>query len=265
MKDAVNAHLMERQALERGFGGSLLLSGFGHGFLAAALIIASLIPAPRPKMDGIFAFAVPLPRGGRGVPDAPPPAPAPARPEPPKAEPQAEPAVVETPKILKPPKDEPSRALPDPNAKKAPKVEKTPPPRAATAPEAGPSRTTAGVPGSTGTSSQTPGLEFAPPGVGSPTGVATGGDFYLASVQQRIWMIWMQQVRAEQGQAVVSVVFTILADGSVTDVEVTQSSGVTLLDLAAKRAVMSAAPFRPLPKSYGQDRYTIQANFKPTT
>jgi periplasmic protein TonB len=255
MKDAVNAHLMERQALERGFGGSLLLSGFGHGFLAAALIIASLIPAQTPKMDGIFAFAVPLPRGGGGQPA--PPTSAPPAPEPPKVESKPEPAAVPPQKILKPPKDEPSRALPDPNLKKVKPAEKTPP-RTVEPPDAGVNRTVAG-------GSQTPGLEFAQPGVGSPTGVATGGDFYLASVQQRIWMIWMQQVRAEQGQAVVSVVFTILADGSVTDVEVTQSSGVTLLDLAAKRAVLNAGPFRPLPKTYGTDRYKIQANFKPTT
>ena len=60
-------------------------------------------------------------------------------------------------------------------------------------------------------------------------------------------------------------VFTILADGSVTDVNVVQSSGATLLDLAAKRAVLSAAPFGPLPKDYGTNRNTIQALFKPTT
>jgi len=51
----------------------------------------------------------------------------------------------------------------------------------------------------------------------------------------------------------------------VTDVRVVQSSGVTLLDLAAQRAIASAAPFGPLPRNYGTDRYTIQALFKPTS
>jgi outer membrane biosynthesis protein TonB len=48
-------------------------------------------------------------------------------------------------------------------------------------------------------------------------------------------------------------------------VSVVQSSGATLLDLAAKRAVFSAAPFGPLPKDYGTNRKTIQALFKPTS
>jgi TonB family protein len=75
-------------------------------------------------------------------------------------------------------------------------------------------------------------------------------------------MLWMQQIKADFSQTV-SVTFTILADGSVTGVQVTRPSGVALLDLAAQRSVMSAAPFRPLPKEYGTDRITIQANFKP--
>ena len=49
------------------------------------------------------------------------------------------------------------------------------------------------------------------------------------------------------------------------DVKVVQSSGATLLDLAAQRAIYSAAPFGPLPKDYGTNRKTIQASFKPTT
>ena len=45
---------------------------------------------------------------------------------------------------------------------------------------------------------------------------------------------------------------------------VVQTGGVALLDLAAQRAVYSAAPFGPLPKNYGTNRYTIQAIFQPT-
>ena len=59
--------------------------------------------------------------------------------------------------------------------------------------------------------------------------------------------------------------FTILADGALDpDVRIVESSGVSLLDLAAKRAIYSAAPFGPLPRDYGTNRYTIQALFKPT-
>jgi TonB family protein len=59
------------------------------------------------------------------------------------------------------------------------------------------------------------------------------------------------------------VTFTILTDGSVTDVNVTQPSGVALLDMAAQRAILNAAPFGPLPREYGTNRRTIRALFRP--
>ena len=62
----------------------------------------------------------------------------------------------------------------------------------------------------------------------------------------------------------VGVTFTILADGSVADVHVTQPSGASLLDMAAQRAILNAAPFGPLPREYGTNRKTIQAIFRPT-
>ena len=94
-----------------------------------------------------------------------------------------------------------------------------------------------GTPGGRGTSAATPGLEFGPPGLGVPDGTDTGGDWYLAGVQQKIWMIWTQQIKAGFTQPV-GVTFTILADGTVADVRVTQPSGATLLDIAAQRAVL---------------------------
>jgi protein TonB len=83
-------------------------------------------------------------------------------------------------------------------------------------------------------------------------------------VQRKIWGLWTQQIRTGMTQAV-TVRFTIVADGSVEDVEVLQSSGVYLIDAAAQRAVQTAAPFSPLPKNYDTTRVTIQAVFKPTT
>jgi TonB family protein len=115
-----------------------------------------------------------------------------------------------------------------------------------------------------GTSSQTPGLAIGPPGPGVPEGTDSGGDWYLATVQQKIWMIWTQEIKAGFTQPI-GVTFTIVADGQVVDVRVTQPSGATLLDNAALRAIYSAAPFGPLPKDYGTNRKTIQALFKPTS
>jgi TonB family protein len=126
-------------------------------------------------------------------------------------------------------------------------------PEARTAPGA---RTTAAAPA-------TPGLEFGPAGPGVPTGTDSGGDWYLAGVQQKIWMLWNQQIKAGFTRPI-GVTFTILPDGSVTDVRVSEPSGASLLDMAAQRAILNAAPFGPLPREYGQKPRTIQAIFKPT-
>ena len=101
------------------------------------------------------------------------------------------------------------------------------------------------------------------PGPGVPDGTDTGGDWYLAGVQQKIWMLWNQQIKAGFTQPV-GVTFTILPDGNVTGVRVTQPSGASLLDMAAQRAILNAAPFGPLPREYGQNPRTIQALFKPS-
>ena len=116
---------------------------------------------------------------------------------------------------------------------------------------------------SRGEGAATPGLEFGPPGPGVPGGTDSGGDWYLAGVQQKIWMLWNQQIKSGFTQPI-GVTFTILADGNVTDVKVTQPSGASLLDMAAQRAILNAAPFGPLPRQYGTDRKSIQAVFRPT-
>jgi protein TonB len=120
------------------------------------------------------------------------------------------------------------------------------------------------VPGGTGTSSATPGLEFGPPGPGVPSGTDTGGDWYLAGVQQKIWMLWTQQGKMGFAQSI-GVTFTIQRDGSVTNIRVSEPSGATLLDMAAQRAIINAAPFGPLPKEDGESSKTIHALFKPTS
>ena len=128
------------------------------------------------------------------------------------------------------------------------------------------SSASAGAAGATGTSSATPGVGLVgPAGPGVPNGTDPFGDWYLAGVQRKIWLIWTRQIKSNFSQQIV-VSFTILGDGSLEDgsVRIVQPSGVQLLDLAAQRAVFSAAPFGPLPKTYGTNRYTIQALFQPT-
>jgi protein TonB len=148
------------------------------------------------------------------------------------------------PPTTQPPEQPRPDALPEPDSRVRARRPTPAPPKAAAA-------------GST-----TPGLEFGPAGPGVPDGTDSGGDWYLAGVQQKIWTLWNQQIKSGFNRPI-GVTFTILTDGSVTDVEVTQPSGVALLDMAAQRAILNAAPFGPLPREYGTNRRTIRALFRP--
>jgi TonB family protein len=254
VNEPVDRVIQERQRLEAGFRGSVVFSVVGHLVLVGAAFAAQFIVPSEPPLLVADGFAVVLPRGGGG------PAQPPAAAPPASTPPATAPPMPEAPKVLKPPKEEPrSKGLPELDSRKSSKKKPDPQPARVGKPE----KASAASAASSATT-QTPGLEFGPPGPGVPDGTDSGGDWYLAGVQQKIWILWNQQIKSGFSQPV-AVVFTILADGSVTDVSVVQSSGATLLDLAAKRAVFSAAPFGPLPKDYGTNRKTIQALFKPTS
>jgi TonB family protein len=254
VNDPVDRILVEREAMDRGFPAGVILSITAHlALIGGSLLIAFLAPA-KPLIDVVDGIAVPLPRGGGGSPNADPPAPAPQTTQPAPTQPPEPPPEPVKQQVIKPPKEEPRKGLPEPDAKPQ-KKKPTPAPAPARA---------GGVPGGTGTSTQTPGLEFGPPGPGVPGGTDLFGDWYLAGVQRKIWLLWTQQIQPDFQQPV-TVRFTILGDGSVVDPNVVQSSGISLIDRAALRAVQTAAPFGPLPKTYGTDRYTIQAVFRPTS
>ena len=216
--------------------------------VTGAIVVPMLVPKA-PLLEVADGFAVALPRGGGGSPRAS--APAATKPEP-KPEPEAPAPTAAPPRVLKPPREQapPADALPEPDSRRRAR-KATPPPAA---PKAS---------GQSDTGAATPGLEFGPPGPGVPGGTDAGGDWYMAGVQQKIWILWNQQIKSEFTHPI-GVTFTIMADGKVTDVKVTQPSGASLLDMAAQRAVLNAAPFGPLPREYGNNRKTIQAVFRPT-
>ena len=253
MNDAVVRVLEERAALERGFGTTLAMSMIGHLALVGVALLAAWIGARNPRIREVTGFAVVLPRGGggpsapepRAVPAAapvPPPVTAPAAPAP-----QPEPP----PRVLKPPTEAPRKGLPALDAKKG-KPERTPPPAPAS---------TRG----SGTGSAVPGLDIeGPAGLGVPGGNDASGDWYLAGVQRKIWTIWTRQIKASFTEPI-TVTLTITETGAVDDVAVVESGGNPLLDASAQRAVYSAAPFTPLPRSYGTNRLTIRAVFRPGT
>ena len=196
VNDPVDTVLAQREALDRGFSGSLLVSGLVHGALVGAALLAAFLAPQEPLIKIADGFAVPLPRGGGGNPNPAPAAPrqarSPRRPSPPR---RRSPSRRRS--SSRPPRS--ARACPSSTSKKAPKKPEPtrPAPRtASTAPGApappGTARTSG--PGGTGTSNQPLGLEMLPDGPGVPGG-ADGGDYYMAGVQRKIWTIWMQQVK----------------------------------------------------------------------
>jgi protein TonB len=268
MNEAVDRVLEDREAMDRGFPLGIVLSGAVHLLLVGSAFAASWLGPRGPAIKVAPGFAQEIPRGGGGAP-APDPAPAVAPPVTTAAAPAPEPPAPAPPqRVLKPPKPEQRKGLPPPDSKKTKtKPERSvPPPRSAGPPAAERAATTTGAVGATGANSVTPGVGIiGPPGPGSPIGNSDTGDWYLAGVQRKIWVIWTRQVKSGFTQPI-AVSFTILADGSLEDgsVRPVQPSGVQLLDNAAQRAVYSAAPFGPLPKNYGTNRITIQAVFQPT-
>jgi TonB family protein len=252
LNDPVDRVIVERGRMDAGFPGGILVSLVLHLVLVGVAVAAPVLFPQKVQIRVADGFAEPLHLGGGGTPNAAPP----AAPEP-KADAPPAPAAEPPPLVRKPPKDvapkPSSKAVPELDARKGRKKPEPP------APAPGPASAR-----EASSSSSTPGLALGPPGPGTPDGTDSGGDWYLAGVQQKIWMLWNQQIKSGFTQPV-AVTFTILADGSVAEVQVTQSSGAALLDMAAQRAVYSAAPFAPLPKSYGTNQKTIQAVFKPTS
>ncbi len=104
-----------------------------------------------------------------------------------------------------------------------------------------------------------PGLGLGGAGGGSPFDQDFEYAYYVQQMLGRIHQHW--QRTAVLGTATVTVRFTILKDGSVQNVEVEQSSRVSILDRGALRAVMLADPMPPLPNSYPRDRVGVHLRF----
>ncbi len=268
MNDAVADVIAERETLDRGFFSGVLLSLVGHVLFLGTALLAAWLGARGQDIKIPLGAMVPLPAGGGGPLEVVAGAPVPVK-RPPEPEPRDEPPVEAPPKVIKPPREEPTKkALPDPEAKKSAK-KPTPAPAPPTRAAAPAPRASAkpGPPGATtgarSVASATPGLGIVGPvGPGVPGGADPNGDWYLASVQRKIWTVWMRQIQTGFVRPL-RVSLTINADGSLGPVQILESSGNAVIDMAAQRAVFSAAPFSALPRHYATDRITIQALFQP--
>ena len=115
----------------------------------------------------------------------------------------------------------------------------------------------AGVRGETGTGERTVTLEtqsseFAP---------------YLSEVKRRIESRWEIPPYAREvgltGKLVL--VFTITREGNVSKLEITKTSGVSILDQAAAHAVRDAAPYAPFPQGFTFQYLNVIASFEYVT
>jgi periplasmic protein TonB len=97
-------------------------------------------------------------------------------------------------------------------------------------------------------------------GTGSTLDVA---DFccpdYIVLMIDRIRSAWQQN---QGGRGDVLVKFTIQRTGQITDASVERSSGASMLDLAALRAVMSTRTLNPLPAQFPNPTLTVHLNFQ---
>jgi len=99
-------------------------------------------------------------------------------------------------------------------------------------------------------------------GSGSPFGNRFG--YYVDILRQKVAQNWKTadvDARLQTAPPVI-VTFTILRDGSVRDVRVTQRSGNYVLDNSAQRAVYDASPFPPLPAGYERNEANIEFWFQ---
>lgn len=87
---------------------------------------------------------------------------------------------------------------------------------------------------------------------------------YFNSIKRAIELVWEYPAPAlrhgVQGKLVLE--FTILANGSLDAARLIRSSGFSVLDQEAIRAVTAASPFHPIPPWIGKNRLDIIASFE---
>ena len=167
------------------------------------------------------------------------------------------------------------KAVPPPGATPIPKFEKNKPPKYVTRPSkvlenpAPPPPNavpyggggTPTVPYSSfamgaGTATQA-GMGFEGPGAGN---FGARFSWYVEAVQRKISSTWLQSTVDPRVQFAPRVVatFDILRDGSVTNIQVTKSSGDASVDSSAVRAIRDASPMQQLPPAYSGSKVSVE-------
>lgn len=175
-------------------------------------------------------------------------------PEPARPEPRPKPAPVKPkPQAVKKPAPAPVEKA-KPSLKAAPAA--VPEPAEDTTPE--PEEPAAKEPVAKATEPAEPGIQIVAPLMEA---VALKYPYYFNALTRKIDENWAPPGAAFAEANEVLVVFTILKDGNVRDVEIAQSSGDAFYDQAALRALRRATPFPALPPGYAEDTMRIYLGF----
>jgi TonB family protein len=103
-------------------------------------------------------------------------------------------------------------------------------------------------------------------GVSGPGGGDFAGRFpsYVDAVRNRISSNWLQSTIDPGLQFAPKAMFTfqVLKDGTVTNVQMTQSSGNRSVDNSGLRAILSSSPVSALPSNYPGNNVTVEFYFE---
>jgi TonB family protein len=82
---------------------------------------------------------------------------------------------------------------------------------------------------------------------------------YLLDMRDRITQNWVQQ-QAAVGSVLMK--FTILRNGTLTNIELEKPSGFYALDAASQRALLLTPKLAPLPAAFPDDHLTVHLSFE---
>jgi protein TonB len=96
--------------------------------------------------------------------------------------------------------------------------------------------------------------------IGEGTSRAAAESLYLAELQRAIAKrrFYPDEARRRNREGAVTVSFVILADGRITQIRVTRSSGWDSLDGAAVRALENLGRFKPIPDEIDRTRWALR-------
>jgi len=258
---------------DRAFKRAMIFSAAVHSVLLVLIILNPSLPSPRKKAPVYYINFGGSPGGGSGGGGRGGVTAAPAAEEtaitPTEVKPQTLRDLTTLQKVqmeppsssLRYPVDKPKREA-KPAPPKKTEISKVDPSAKAAAAKAPPAKTNAAA----GTQGAGLSIGGGKPGFGEGEGSGLGGladqignsDFpytwYTTTVRDKISSNWFESLvdPGVSGTFNVAVYFRIYKDGSISSVDIRESSGIKTLDQSAVRAIMRSANFPPLPDGYNE-------------